>query len=265
MGEVVAGSTLTPELRLYGPDGALISSYGASGQAAEVTVRATNSGTFTVIASDFSGGFSGSGTYRLTLAKAPGVFQVSPGDEGGPLNGGGLYAGNLEVGDLDLWSFTACAGDIVVLQITETTLNSTLTPWIRLYGRDGALLNSVSGAATAQISRTAPADGTYTVVLADLSGGFSGTGLYTFAVNGLSTGLKVCLPRISGTNLVLDGIGGTPNSNYILYSTTNISLPGSQWTALRTNQFDQFGVFAVTNLYNPSIPQQFFRVQELQP
>jgi predicted secreted protein len=265
MGEAVAGSTLTPELRLYGPDGALISSYGASGQAAEVTVRATNSGTFTVIASDFSGGFSGSGTYRLTLAKAPGVFQVSPGDDGGPLNGGGIYAGNLDVGDLDLWSFTACAGDIVVLQITETTLNSTLTPWIRLYGRDGALLNSVSGAATAQISRTAPADGTYTVVLADLSGGFSGTGLYTFAVNGLSTGLKVCLPRISGTNLVLDGIGGTPNSNYILYSTTNISLPGSQWTALRTNQFDQFGVFAVTNLYNPSIPQQFFRVQELQP
>jgi hypothetical protein len=78
-------STLTPYLRLYGPDGTLLGFYGSGGVAAEVAVRATNSGTFTVIASDNTAFETGTGGYRLKLAKTGSPIVVDANDEGVPL------------------------------------------------------------------------------------------------------------------------------------------------------------------------------------
>src|SRR5262249_55849181 len=72
VGETVAGSKLSPQLRLFGPEGnQLLSSFGTA--AAEVAVRATNSGTFTASVRDNNGsattGGVNTGGYRLSLAK----------------------------------------------------------------------------------------------------------------------------------------------------------------------------------------------------
>src|SRR5204863_6176949 len=51
------------------------------------------------------------GSYLLTLAKGPGTFATSTGDEGGDLPNGATQAGTIYLGDLDQWSFTATQGD----------------------------------------------------------------------------------------------------------------------------------------------------------
>jgi hypothetical protein len=65
--------------------------------------------------------------------------------------------------------------------------------------------------------------------------------------------------RISGSNLIFSGIGGTPGYYYYVLSTTNLS--PAQWMPLATNQFDGIGNFAVTNAINPNWPQVFYRLQ----
>ena len=101
------GNDFDPSIRLYGPDGTLLGSEDNGSLASEVAVKATSSGTFTVLVSDGgSGGVVGTGTYRLYFAKAPGAFVIPNGDDGGPLTNGGNHDGTIGLGDLDLWSFT---------------------------------------------------------------------------------------------------------------------------------------------------------------
>src|ERR1022692_1419578 len=261
MGEVVDTSSFTPWVRLYGPNGKLLSSsFGAS--AGEATATATNSGTFIVVVGDGNGALSGSGDYRLTLAKTGDPVVVSAGDEGGLLIGSGSYDGTIDVGDLDLWTFTACAGDGILLRMDELVSGSSLTPWIRLYGRDGTLLNSVFGAATAQINRSAPVTGRYLVVVGDGTGGLGGSGTYRLTVDGLTDELKVCVPVISGTNAKLGGVGGITNAVFRLDTTTNLATPAALWTPILTNYFDVFGPFTYTNPFSRPEPARFFRLSE---
>ena len=227
MGELVSGSPLLPYLRLFGPDGALLDTFGNSGAASEVSARATDSGTFTVIATDLSSAYTGNGTYRLTLAKTGDPLFVSAGDEGGSMTGAGSYDAALDLGDLDAWTFTARAGDDIFLRAEELVSGSSLTPWIRLYGRDGALLNTISGAATIQYQPDRPRHGTYTVVLGDLTSAYAGSGTYRLTVNGLSDGLKEFIPRVSGGNLTVTGFGGVRGATLVLFTATNINYPDS--------------------------------------
>jgi hypothetical protein len=178
------------------------------------------------------------------------------------LNGSGTYDGTIDTGDLDVFYFTACAGDSLVLQMDELVSGSSLTPWLRLYGRDGVLIKSVLGAATALISVTATNSGIFTLVAGDGNGALSGTGSYRLTVNGLSAGLKLCLPVFSGTNVNLAGIGGTTNATFILFTQTNVTAPLALWTPILTNQFDQFGVFNRTNVSRRSEVQRYFRLIE---
>jgi len=256
MGKTIPTNTLTPQLRLYSPTGAQLGN-NSFASAAEVVATATGTGTYLVVASDFSGGYSGSGGYRLMLAKTGSPVAIAPGDEGGSLTGAGVYSGTIDVGDLDLWTFTACAGDNLLLQMDKLT-GSPFTPWIRLYGRDGTLLNTISGASTAQVIRSAPATGNYLLVLTDFSGGYSGSGTYRLTVNGLTDGMKSCIPVVSGTNLKLSGVGGQSNSTFVVYSATNLTTPVSLWNPVATNLFDGFGTFTITNAFSSNIPQQYF-------
>jgi hypothetical protein len=258
-GIITGSGNLWPWVRLYGPDGASLGSDAGGSTVDEVAVRATNSGTFTVVISDGSTYLGDSGDYRLTLAKTGSPIVVSPGDEGGPMTGTDVYDGAIDVGDLDVWSFTAIAGDTISINVTELVTGSPLFPWIRLYGRDGALLQSVFGAATAGFVMSAPATGSYLVVVGDGSTYLGNSGTYELTVNGLSDALRVGIPSISGANFHFDGVGGMPNATFVLLTTTNLATPAHLWTPVLTNQFDQFGVFGYTNIYNPTQRQQFFR------
>src|SRR5258706_147614 len=151
VGEMTQTNNFTPRIRLFNPLGTLQAS-ASSSVAAEVAVTATNTGTFTVIVDD-SIGTVATGTYRLTLANPPDAVSISPGDEGGPMTNGVMHTGVIDVGDLDLWTFNANAGDNIVVRMGETTSGSSLTPQLRLYGPNGALqIGNASCTERAEIS-----------------------------------------------------------------------------------------------------------------
>ncbi len=64
--------------------------------------------------------------------------------------------------------------------------------------------------------------------------------------------------NLTGTNLVFNGIGGSPGSNYVMLASTNLALPLANWSALATNKFDGSGQFHYTNPVSPAKPRQFF-------
>ena len=66
--------------------------------------------------------------------------------------------------------------------------------------------------------------------------------------------------QLSGTNFVISGSGGQPNTNYVVVTATNLALPLSNWTSLLTNQFDGSGNFVFSNSVSPGMPQRFYRL-----
>jgi hypothetical protein len=182
---------VTPWLRIYSPAGVLLdSSFSTVG--AEVLTTAGVSGTFLVVAGDTTASFSGSGAYRLTLAKTGSPVVVSPGDEGGPLTNGLMHTGTLDVGDLDAWTVAAIAGERIAVRMGEVTDGSTLTPWLRIYSPAGVLLGSSFSAVAAEVAITATLSGTFLVVAGDTTASYSGSGAYrlTLAKTGTWVGVS---------------------------------------------------------------------------
>jgi hypothetical protein len=62
-------------------------------------------------------------------------------------------------------------------------------------------------------------------------------------------------------SLVLSGTGGTPSWGYYVLTSTDLTLPMSQWTRSATNSFDGSGNFVFTNLFDRAAAQVFLRVQ----
>lgn len=176
--ELRAGATnFNPQIQLFGPDGVLIETAATASPAnldAWLRTRATNSGTFTVVVSSFY--LNGTGAYQLHFAQAPGAVIISPGDEGGPLANGGNYDGAIDIGDLDVWTFAANSGDSVMLRVGATNF----TPYLELYGPNGALLDT--GVTASPANRDAVASvrltnsGTFTVVVSSFY--LNGAGTY---------------------------------------------------------------------------------------
>ena len=264
-GEAVTNSSLYPLVRIYGPNGAELGS-NIGQAAAEVTTRATNGGTFTVVAANYeSGTIGGNGAYRITLSTTTtgSPVTVAPGDEGGALNGANTYDGIMNTGDLDVWSFTLCAGELVLLRMDELTVGSSLYPLLRLYGPNGAELGSNFGQAAAEIVTRSTNGGTFTVVAANYeSGTIGGNGAYRLTVNGLSDDLRLCDPKISGTNVTISGVGGAPGAEFTVFTSPLVEAPLDTWTPLFSNQFDFSGTFSGTNTYLPGEPKRFFILQQ---
>jgi hypothetical protein len=179
------------------------------------------------------------------------------------MSGAGVYTAAIDTGDVDAWTFTACAGEVISLSVTEAISGSPLSPWLRLYGWNGELLRSASGAATAGFAGfVAPASGTYTVVVGDGNNGVGGAGTYELTVNGLIDQLRLCSLALPGAGGTLMAIGGGPSAPFVLLTTTDLTLPLELWTPVLTNAFDVFGVVTVTNLFDPEAPRRFYVVQE---
>lgn len=259
IGMITDTNTFWPAVRLFGPDGALLRS-SANDLATEVSMRATNSGTFLVVAGDGNGSLSGSGDYRLTLARTRGSLETAPGDEGGWLEADVNPEGTITVGDLDVFAFTICKGEIIHLQLDELTDNDLFFPGLRLFGPEGTLIRSASGATAATINLITTNAGTFVIIAGDNNGGLYGSGTYRLTANGLSAGLKLCLPTFTGTNAHMAGIGGVSNATFILFTQTNAATPLASWTPILTNQFDQYGVFTRTNVSGRYEPERYFHL-----
>ncbi len=113
------------------------------------------------------------------MTKTPGPITVSAGDQGGPLTNGAIHTGEIVKGDLDVWTFTAVAGERIGVHIGEITDTADFRPWIRLWAPNGVVLASTSGTDAAVIDGiAAPVNGTYLVLVGSFDSGFDGTGTY---------------------------------------------------------------------------------------
>lgn len=175
----VGATNFTPWVQLYGPAGELVGETKSGNSIARdgfLTLQATNSGDYTVVVGAAYAGQSGS--YGLSLAQAPGVPVIVEGDEGGSLVNGLTYPGTLDLGDLDVWTFLGTPGDSNVLRVAATGF----TPWIRLYGPEGALVGETKSGNTiarnGSVTLSVTNLGAYTVVVSATFAGQSGS--YTF-------------------------------------------------------------------------------------
>lgn len=180
----VTGSDFTPWIRLVSPSGVVLGSNWGSA-VAQVNVVAPETGTYTVAIGTADPGNDGTGTYTLTVAKAPGAFVVSPGDQGGAISNG-LQTGSIAVGDLDMWSVTATVGSPIALTVSEVSGTADYTPWIRLVAPNGAVIGNNWGATSASVNIAAPSTGTYTIILGTADAGADATGSYTLSVGGVN-------------------------------------------------------------------------------
>src|ERR1035441_5582907 len=253
---VLRGAALTstnafdPWLRIYDPHGVLVADSGvnSSVDVEELTLTATNSGTFTVLMTDTDyGEFIGTGTYRLYFAQLPGTFVVPPGDDGGSLTNGGNYSGTIQLGDLDLWSFSANAGDRIIVRGAALTSTNDFEPWLRIYDPHGVLVADSginSSVDVEELDLTATNSGTFTVLMTDTDyGGFIGTGTYRLYVAHLPGALVVASGEEGGSLIAgVDSLGTIQLGDL------------DQWrfTACKDNAINlQVNQLSTTNNFNP--------------
>jgi hypothetical protein len=244
-----------PWMHLFGPNGRLVNEAGgvSASRDANIFVTATNSGTFTVMVQSFY--YSFAGEYTLHLAKFPGAFITSPGDEGGTLLGGVVQDGDIDLGDQDVWRFAMCRAEPINLRCLKVS-GTTFNPRIRLFGRNGTLLATATSAAEAVINFVTTNAGIYSVLVD--GNALNHAGSYRLTGNGISDGLSLCAPDITSQTNILGGVGGDPGVTFILFTHTNVAAPLGLWTPILTNQFDVFGVFSHTNAFNREEPQRFY-------
>jgi hypothetical protein len=83
-------------------------------------------------------------------------------------------------------------------------------------------------------------------------------------VTGPTTNATITSAKASGTNLLIHGVNNNvPNTNfhYAVLTSTNLTLPLSNWTAVVTNSFNPDGTFDYTNPIVPGTPRQFIDVK----
>jgi hypothetical protein len=212
VGEISETDDFRPWIRIWTPAGGTLgSAFGVA--AAEIgDVIAPVTGTYLVLVASADSGVDGTGTYRLTIARTPGPITVSPGDEGGPLTNGGLHTGEIVRGDLDVWTFTATAGDRIAAFVGEIGETDDFRPWIRISTPTGGTLGSAFGVAAAEIGDAiAPVTGTYLVLVASADSGVDGTGTYRLTVTHTPGPITVSTDDQGGPLAI-----GAPNAGEIL-------------------------------------------------
>ncbi len=163
-----------PQLRLIRPDGVVSDDTSDGFQATDISLRAPVTGVYTVLVSNFSpNSQTTSINYFLTLAKTPGPYSVSPGDDGGQLTNGANHIGGIGVGDQDTWTFDATFNDYISLSLGEILVpgpDPAFRPHLRLVRPDGVVSDDSSdGFQATDIALRAPITGTYTVLVSNFS------------------------------------------------------------------------------------------------
>ena len=159
-------TSLTPQMWLYEPGGALVATNWGT-NVASLAGSAASSGTYTLDVADRNG--TGTGSYLVYFTGVPGA------NEGGALVNGSSVPGSIALGDLDSFTISINAGEGYQLRVADTTITS-LTPQMWLYNPAGTLVTTAWGTNVASLAGSAALTGTYTIVIADRNN--SGTGPY---------------------------------------------------------------------------------------
>src|SRR5438093_557329 len=93
------------------------------------------------------------GSYMLTLAKGPGTFATSTGDEGGDLPNGFSQGRSSHTSVVSDWSSDVCSSDLIALSMGEVApATAGFQPWIRLVSPTGVLLGNGIGTSAVLIA-----------------------------------------------------------------------------------------------------------------
>ena len=184
---VTTSGNLSPRIRLYKPDGTLLSSANpgaCNGFVVEMnTVQLPAAGTYTVLAGDCSDTRAGGYNFYAQRTKNP----------SGALN---LPFGQTQTGLIaaaaqsNTYTFSANANDVV--NFTIVTTSSTLSPKIRVYKPDGTPLGSANpeacnGSVSELNTLNLPVAGLYSVLVGDCSDRLAGNyNLYAQRTNNAS-------------------------------------------------------------------------------
>ena len=167
---------------LRAPNAGNLGTFGGP-DAGQIRLTATQTGTYTVEVGASPTAPAQTGPYILRLAKAPGSFSVPAGDQGGSVTNGENHTGAISMGDLDLWSFQAQAGDALCLTVADQTAGSVpvLGPFIQVWAPSGASQAAGDLGLATQVCFTAPLgeSGTYSVLISANSNAPASTGDYT--------------------------------------------------------------------------------------
>ena len=164
-------SAFFPQMHLYRPDGFRILAPSAD-NVAGIIYAITQAGTHTLVVNDASIGLAQTGNYALDFTLAPGA------NEFGQLGDGDVATEQLDLGDLDSYTFAAIAGEVISVIVTDTSAGS-LVPQVSLYRPDGFRILASSNDNVATLDYAITQTGTHTVVVGDSSIGLSQTGSYT--------------------------------------------------------------------------------------
>ena len=165
------GNEFAPAFSVYDPTGAAIVT-GVNGEdVAGAAFTAQTSGMFTVVVSDASSTSTSTGEYNLYVVVAPGA------NECGVLIPGDVVSENIEKGALQSYTFSALAGEGVMLRITDVA-GGPLLPAFSVYDPAGSLVSQAVGEDVAGLAFTTQKSGTFTVVVYDASTGLASTGPY---------------------------------------------------------------------------------------
>jgi deoxycytidine triphosphate deaminase len=224
IGQVTDSDDFRPWIRLWAPNGAQIGELSGVDAAAIDGAVAPVTGTYLVLVASFDAGFDGEGTYRMTMTHTPGPITVTAGDQGGPLDNGALHTGEIVQGDLDVWTFTANAGERIAVHIGQLTDTDDFRPWIRLWAPNGLQIGELSGVDAAAIDgAVAPITGTYLLLVASFDSGFDGEGTY-----------QLSMTHTPGPIVVTAGDEGGPMDNGALHTGTITQGDLDVWTFTAT-------------------------------
>ncbi len=164
MGDLTGLNAFITELRLYGPDGSLVSS-NTGNLSSELDVTAGATGTYTLVAGDTSS--DNSGAYRLRVLTLPADPQLTARDQA--LSAGDTLVGDLPFGTFDLYRFDAAIGDPIFIAMYDRSGSNGFIAELRLFAPDGTLAADATGNFSAVLTHDAEHAGTYTIVAGDTS------------------------------------------------------------------------------------------------
>jgi len=197
---------------------------------------------------------TGSGAVNVNLAVNSGA-TIMPGT--GTNNGILTIPGAVQLGGTAVMKLNAASGGSDEINASSFIYGGTLT------------VTNVTGTLavgqTFQLFLGESYAGTFSVTnLPSLNAGLAWAN--NLAVNGTlqvvaASGPLITHISVSETNLIISGNSGVTGEQYQLLSSTNLTLPLSQWVPVLTNSFGGSGNFTLTNTINPATPQNFYMLQ----
>ena len=192
IGKIGGTPAFRPRFNVYGPTGALEESTCPTGNIGASLFTAPSSGVYTVVVLDCFSSGNQTGTYDLYFTRAPGANEL------GSLNDGLLRNEQIDIGDLDSYTFSAKAGDsIEVTAQVDGAANR--APRFTLYDPTGASdftsPETACNSGIASHSFTA-GTGTYTLIVYDCAANAQEAWPYVISLTGATGAPAPAVPSL---------------------------------------------------------------------